>query len=235
MTACITTLHRLILSHYCTSKCCAGTTDLLNQLSAVTCAFGWPTGQTTIVISIYYGSTVHKNTIVTLTLLLFKLYHSYNYCYLHAANVDVKVLLETKSTVQLQINCTTTLNSSILFLKLTNGAIEQSGANYTTGSIECPINTTITLHHLHPNTKYTIVAHYSLGLTISIECGLQTFTTQPCKYCNVLLMLFSKVVCVNLVSHIITIIVSTTVGIVFMLLCGIVCTTIILYLCWKKV
>ena len=140
--------------------------------------------------------------------------------------------METKSTVQLQINCTTMLNSSVIFLKLTN---EQSGANYTTGSIECPINTTITLHHLHPNTKYTMVAHYSLGLTISIECGLQTFTTQPCKYCNVLLMLFSKVICVNLVSHIIMIIVSTTVGIVFMLLCGsgIVCTTIILY-SWRK-
>ena len=97
--------------------------------------------------------------------------------------MDVKVLMAGKSDVQLQLNCMTLLTTSksiILKLAKLNGAIKQSNKNCT---IDCPINTTITLHHLDPNMKYTVVVDYTLG-SVSIECNLQTFTTQPgsCKH-----------------------------------------------------
>ena len=63
-----------------------------------------------------------------------------------------------------------------------NDAIEHSSMNDT---IECPINTTKTLHGLHPNTKYAIVAEYQHGsVSDSIECSLQTFTTKSSQHCK---------------------------------------------------
>ena len=107
--------------------------------------------------------------------------------------MDVKVLMATKSYVQLQINCTTLFTSSkIIILRLTNfnDAIKQS--NKTDYVIECPINTTIIVYDLHPNTKYTVVAEYTLG-SVSIECNLQTFTTRPGKN-NIIKKLDAKIV-----------------------------------------
>ena len=91
--------------------------------------------------------------------------------------MDVKILRKTKSSVQLQINCTTLLNSSEVILKLT--ANKQS-KNYLTEYLKCPMCKKLDLHDLNPTTKYTVIAEYPLG-SDSIECKLKTFIAQPGK------------------------------------------------------
>lgn len=68
-----------------------------------------------------------------------------------------------------------------------NDAIQRSSMNNT---IECPINTTKTLHGLRPNTKYTIVAEYQHGsVSDPIECSLQTFTTKSSQHCKYFILM----------------------------------------------
>ena len=154
--------------------------------------------------------------------------------------MDVKILKKTKSSVQLQINCTTLLiqNSSKIILKLT--ANKQS-ENYTvtTVNLECPIYKKLDLHNLNPNTKYTVIVEYPLRLE-SVECKLriQTFTAQPgmCMFIDrvILLMLQYWLLLYTPVGYTTTIIISTiTAGLVCALI-ALAVMAMVAYTSYKK-